>query len=320
MKVFVTGGSGFVGGHVIESLAAEHEVVGMARSERSAAVVAERGGVAVHCSLDDVGPEHLEGVDVVVHAAAYVEEWGPYEAFHQANVVGTERLLEAAQVAGVGRFVLISTNATVHDGLGQRGVDESAPVPPHRRFPYGATKALAERAVLAANREGFTTLALRPCFVWGPRDNSVLPALVRMVEEGNFLWLDGGRAKVSTTHIDNLVHAVRLGLAGGVGGRAYFVADDGDTTVRHFLEGLGASAGLDLPGRSLPAAPVRWLATGIEGVWRTFGLQTTPPITRMAVVLMSADMTVVSDRARAELGWAPVIGFDQGMERLSASA
>jgi len=318
MKVFVTGGSGFVGGHVIEALAARHEVVAMARSARSATTVAERGARAVRCSLDDVDASHLAGVDVVVHAAAYVEEWGPEEAYWQANVEGTQRLLDAARQAGVRRFVQVSTNATVLDGTGQRGVDEEVPYPAHRHFPYGATKAEAERRVLAANDEALTTLAVRPCFVWGPRDNSVLPALVRMVEEGSFVWLDAGRATVSTTHVDNLVHAVQRALTHGVGGRAYFVADDRDTTIRDFLEGLGRSAGLTLPTRSLPSAPVRWLAAGIEAVWRTLGIERTPPLTRMAAVLMSSDMTVATDRARQELGWEPVVTVDQGLRSLAA--
>jgi len=318
MKVFVTGGSGFVGGHVIEALAPAHEVAAMARSERSAEVVRTRGAQAVSCSLDDVTAEHLAGVDVVVHAAAYVEEWGDRDDYWRANVDGTQRLLDAARQAGVARFVLVSTNATVFDGQGQQGVDEAHPFPTPRGFHYGESKAEAERRVLAANADGFFTVAVRPCFVWGPRDNSVLPALQRMVADGSFLWLDGGRARVSTTHVDNLVHAVVRALDHGVGGRAYFVADEEDTTIHAFLTRLGASVGLDLPSRSLPSTPVRWFARSVERVWRVLGLGSTPPLTAMAVELMSADMTVVTERARVDLGWEPVVGLDEGMRSLAA--
>src|SRR5688572_33468568 len=117
MRVFVAGGSGFVGGHVIEGLvAAGHEVRAMARSERSAEVVRRYGAVPMAADLDTVGAQHLEGVDAVVHAAAEVAETGPWERFYRGNVVGTERMLAAARAAGVGRFVHVGTEAAVFDG------------------------------------------------------------------------------------------------------------------------------------------------------------------------------------------------------------
>lgn len=319
MRVFVTGGSGFVGGHVIEALAGEHEVVAMARSEGSAARVRELGATAVRASLEEVGPEHLHGIDAIVHAAAFVEEYGPRSAYERANVAGTDRLLDAARAAGVERFVLVSTNAVAIDGRGQREVDETAPYTGLRWFSYGRTKAESERRVLAANADGFTTVAIRPCFVWGPRDTTLLPALRRMADEGSFVWIDGGRARVSTTHVDNLVRGIVRALQGearAIGGRAYFVADDGDTDVRGLLGGLARVGGFELAERSVPGAVVRALAWTLEGVWRLLGRAAPPPVTRMAALVMSHDMTVSTARARAELGWAPVIDREEGLAAL----
>ena len=225
MKVFVTGGSGFVGGHLIERLAQQHEVFALARSEVAANKVAAFGATPVRASLASISAEHLRGMDAVIHAAAHVEEWGPEEAYWEANVVGTQRMLDVARAASVGRFVLVSTNATVFDRLGQRDVDETHAYPAHAGFPYGLTKAGAERRVLAANAPGFTTVSVRPCFVWGPRDTTLLPALRRMADQGGFVWLDGGRAQVSITHVGNLVEALVCALSSGRGGEAYFVAD-----------------------------------------------------------------------------------------------
>src|SRR5690606_20182814 len=95
-------------------------------------------------------------------------------------------------------------------------IDESVLPPSRHTFLYSETKAEAERRVLAANSAEFTTLSLRPRFVWGPRDTSVLPAIVAMVEKGSFAWLDGGRHATSTTHVANLVHAVELALDHGI--------------------------------------------------------------------------------------------------------
>lgn len=306
MNVFVTGGSGFVGGHVIEGLAGAHRVLAMARSERSASVVEGFGAEAVRCSLDDIHASHLEGVDVVVHGAAYVEEYGPDSAYENANVGGTQRLLDAARAAGVKRFILVSSNATVFDGTPQDRIDETVPHTTLARFPYGRTKAEAERRVRAANREGFTTLSLRPCFVWGPRDNSVGPAVARMAEEGSFVWVDGGKHRISTTHVDNLVAAVRLALTEGRGGEAYFVTDGEDTDFRTFLSQLARDQGVELQGPNVPGWLVRGLGSGLDVTWRTLGRSTPPPLTRMASLLMSTSVTVRTDKIRSELGWAPV--------------
>jgi nucleoside-diphosphate-sugar epimerase len=78
-------------------------------------------------------------------------------------------------------------------------VDETAPYPKRQRYLYSATKAEAERLVLAASAPGFEALSIRPRFVWGPRDTSVLPAVLRMARAGNFAWIGGGRISSPTT-------------------------------------------------------------------------------------------------------------------------
>ena len=319
MKVFVTGGSGFVGGHVIEALVADGvEVLAMARSDRSASAVAAFGATPVRCDLDNLAPAHLAGADAVVHCAAYVEEWGTREQFWRGNVDGTTRALAAAREAGVPRFLHIGTEAAVFDGGDLVDIDETHPYPAKQRFLYSETKAEAERRVLAANAPGFTTISLRPRLVWGPRDTSVLPAILQRAKEGNFAWVDGGRPLTSTVHVANVAAAVRLALTRGQGGQAYFIADDGTRTYRDFLTALAATRGFALQGPSLPGTLVRAAAAVVEGLWRLVGAKSPPPLTRFAVGMMAATVTVRTDRARAELGYAPVISVEEGLAALSA--
>lgn len=318
MRVFVTGGSGFVGGHVIEALAAAgHDVVAMARSERSEEAVRRFGATPVRCALGAVPAEALEGVDAIVHCAAFVEEWGTRAQFWEGNVEGTTQLLEVARAAGVARFVHIGTEAALFDGRDLIGVDERAPYPARQRFLYSETKAEAERRVLAANGPGLTTISLRPRLVWGPRDATVLPVVLRMAREGSFAWLDGGRARTSTTHVANLAHAVQLALTRGRGGEAYFVADDGERTLREFLSALAATEGVRLPERSVPGALARPLAAAIEGAYRLFGVRRAPPMSRFAVSMMSRTVTVKTDKARDELGYAPVVSVEEGLAAMA---
>jgi nucleoside-diphosphate-sugar epimerase len=321
MHVFVTGGSGFVGGHLIRALRAHgHEVSAMARSARSAARVEALGARSVRTDLASVTSESLAGVDAVIHAAAFVEEYGRREDYAAANIEGTRALLDAARSAGASRFVLVSTNAAVFEPGPQLGVDEAQPYPTTPAFPYGWSKAEAERLTLAADAPGFTTVAIRPCFVWGEGDTSVLPALRRMADDGSFVWLDGGRAEVSTTHVHNLVDALLVALERGRGGEAYFVADADDTDMRGFIGGLATSEGIDLPVRSVPGGVVRAVARVLEFVWRALDRRSPPPVTYMAALLMSSSMTVRSDKAQRELGWTPRVTRAEGLARLRGVA
>ncbi|MFO0681694.1 MAG: NAD-dependent epimerase/dehydratase family protein [Sandaracinus sp.] len=317
MRVFVTGGSGFVGGHTIEALAPAHEVLALARSENSARTVERYGARAVRAELGRVAPSDLGGVDVIVHAAAFVEEWGTRAQFWSANVDGTTQLLDAARAAGVKRFVHVGTEAAIFDGHDLVDVDERAPYPARQRYLYSETKAEAERRVLAANDATLTTISIRPRMVWGPRDTSVLPAVVKMAKAGSFAWLDRGERRTSTTYVANLVDALVLALTKGRGGEAYFVADEGTTTIREFLTALAATQGVDLSKSSnVPGWLARPLAALVEGSYRLVGAKKTPPMTRFAIDMMSATVTVDTKKARQDLGWSPRVSREEGLRRM----
>lgn len=318
MRIFITGASGFIGGHVAEALSDSHEVLALARSEASAEIVRGYGATPVRGSLGAIAPADLEGVEVVIHCAAFVEEWGTREQFWSVNVEGTRQLLDAARQAGVRRFIHIGTEAALFDGHDLIDVDESHPYPERQRFLYSETKAEAERVVLAASGPDFTTISLRPRFVWGPRDQSVLPAILRMAEAGRFVWIDGGRARTSTTHVANLVHAVGLALERGQGGQAYFVADAGEISMREMLTRLAATRGVTLPSRSIPGKVARAIAAAAEKIWLVFRLPGQPPLTRFTAAMMSSSVTVRTDKARAELGYEPVIRVEDGLAVLAA--
>lgn len=319
--IFVTGGSGFVGGHVIEHLVkAGHAVKALARSATSAETVERYGATAVRADLNDVTASRLDGCTHVVHAAARAEEWGTREQFWSANVEGTKRMLDVARAAKVKRFIHIGTEAAFFVGRDLVDIDESTPYPTKQRYLYSETKAEAERLVLAASSDELETISLRPRFVWGPRDASVLPAVSRMAREGKFAWIDHGAARTSTTHVKNVAHAVELALTRGVPGHAYFIADAGTRTVHDFLSAYLQTAGVDLGEKSMPKVVARPAARFVEGVWRLFGVRSQPPLTRFAVDMMSSTVTVSSARAENELGYAPILSVEDGLAALHQGA
>jgi nucleoside-diphosphate-sugar epimerase len=318
VKVFVTGGSGFVGQALVRALVARGEqVVAMSRSERSDAVLQGLGAQPVRADLDTVDAAALRSCDAVIHAGAHVEDWGPWETFERINVRGTERLLAAAREAGCRRFVHVGTEAALFDGGPLVQLDETAPLALGSPFPYSRSKALAEAAVIAADAPGFATIVIRPRLVWGPGDSTVLPVILEAARKGQFAWPDGGTQLTSTTHLHNLVHALLLALEQGRGGQAYFVLDGPPVPLRVFLSRYAATAGAELGERSVPGWLLRAAAAVTEALFGLAGKK--PPLTRFAASMISREVTLKDDKARSELGYAPVVSLDQGLAQLASA-
>lgn len=317
MKIFITGGSGFVGGAAIQKLCQKHDIIAMSRSEQSDAKIAEMGGGPLRCNLQNVTAEHMKGCDIVIHSAAYVEEWGTWEMFEESNVGGTKRMLQAAKNAGVKRFIHIGTEAALFLGEDLINIDETKPLAPYSSFPYSSTKALAEQAVIDANCDGFTALSLRPRMIWGPNDQSILKTVKAVALSGRFKWIDEGHYKTSTTHVANLVHAIELAMTKGEGGEAYFILDDDVVTMREFLTQYLATQNIDLGSKSAPAWLVRGLANVVEPLWRFSAIKTPPPITKFTAYIMSCHCILTDQKARDALGYKPIISRAQGFAELS---
>jgi nucleoside-diphosphate-sugar epimerase len=319
MRIFVTGASGFVGGAAVRKLvAAGHDVRAMSRSEKSDAKIAALGGKPVRCDLEDVTAAHIGDAETIVHCAAFVEQWGPIEAWKRFNVDGTERMLTAAKAAGAKRFIHISTESVLWRGQHLRGADETYPRAPNSPYPYAATKAQAEELVEAANTPNFQTIILRPRFIWGPGDTTLLPTIEAMAKSGQWTWVNHGAAQTSTTHIDNLVHAIELALTQGLGGQAYFILDDGVRSMKEMIGGIANARGITLPDKSIPAGVADFIGASCEVVWRTFGFKSDPPLTRFSAMIMSRDSVLNDAKARTDMGYRPVISVDEGLRALAA--
>lgn len=321
MKIFVTGASGFVGGAAAAHLTKDHTVTAMSRSEGADAAIKALGATPIRCDLDNVEVSALEGVDAVIHSAAKVDAWGPMAEFMHANVDGTKRLLDAAKQAGVKRFVHIGTEAALFHGQNMVDVDETAPLALDSPFPYSRSKAHAEKAVVEANdpAHDFTTISVRPRFVWGPGDKTLLPALKAMAEAGQFMWIGGGLNKTSTTYIDNLVHGIELALTKGEGGEAYFVLDGPPVIFRPFVTAMAGAAGIELGDRSVPGWAVRSIAGFLAVLWRALRLKGAPPIDPFTAGLMSRDCILNGDKAGIGLGYVPLVSREDGLAALAKS-
>jgi nucleoside-diphosphate-sugar epimerase len=316
---FVTGGSGFIGGALIERLRREGwEVRALARSVGAAAKVRERGAEPVAGELADMGALEAEsmGCDVCFHAAAKVEDWGDPAEFERLNVRGTANVIAACRTAGVPRLVHVGTEAALTAGQALVRVDERAPLRPDSPFLYSSSKAKAEQLVREANGDGLETVVVRPRFVWGKGDTTLLPAIVDLVRSGRFRWIGGGRHLTDTTHVDNTVEGLWLGATKAPAGGVYFVTDGEPVVFREFLERMLATQGVSVPDKSVPAGVATAAAAGAERAWRLLRRPGPPPLTRFAVWVSSKECTLDISRARAELGYEPVRTREEGLAGL----
>lgn len=318
-KAFVTGGSGFIGGRLVERLAREGTPVrALARSEASAERVASLGAEPVRGDLDD--PDSMEagaaGCEVAFHLAAQLGEWGRREDFERGNVQGTRNALAACAEAGVSRFVHCGTEAALMAGEPLVGVDETTPLRPDSPAPYPATKAKAEEAVRGASRSGFETVVLRPRFVWGRGDTTLLPEMVATVEAGRFAWVGGGRNVTDTTHVDNVVEGLLLAARKGRPGEAYFVTDGEPVVFREFVTAMLRTQGVEPPDRSLPAWTAAPLARVCEAAWSLLPLRGEPPMTAFRAWILTQECTIDISKARRELGYEPIVSREQGLAEM----
>jgi nucleoside-diphosphate-sugar epimerase len=213
----------------------------------------------------------------------------------------------------------VGTEAALLAGEPLVDVDETAPLRPDSPVSYSSTKARAEQLVLDGSRSGFETLVVRPRFVWGRGDTTLLPAMVEMVRSGRFAWIGGGRNRTSTTHVDNAVEGLVLAVARGAAGNAYFVTDGEPVVFREFVTELLSTQGVEAPNRSIPAPVAGALAWTGEAAWRLLPLPGHPPLTRFAYWVSSQDCTIKIDKAREQLGYQPIKSKADGLAELRSA-
>jgi nucleoside-diphosphate-sugar epimerase len=305
----VTGAGGFIGNAICRRLAAEGaEVRGLDVNPALADRVSAAGAAFAQVDVADretLGTT-LEGVDLVVHTAAQVREWGSMDDFVRVNVAGTGHVLDAAAEGGADRVVHLSS--VVVYGYGSRSEqDESAFRRAHGN-PYIDTKSASDR--LACRRGA---VVIRPGDVYGPGSVPWTLRPLEMARAGQLAVPGRGDGLMLPVYVDDLAEAVVLALAGGEPGEAYTVWDDrARVTFEEHFNRLAQFAG-SREARRLPR-PVLELVGMASERWASFRGKA-PTITAQAVTFIDRRGTVSAAKARDELGWEPRVSYEEGMDR-----
>lgn len=322
MRVLVTGGSSLIGRRLAEALVERgDEVVVFQRSsadELDDRVHQQLGDI---CDARSVGAA-AEGAEVIVHLAAKVGVTGPRDEYVAVNVDGTQNALDAAHRHGVRRFVHVSSPSVAHAGSAIFGDGATAALTSHGAAWYPETKAIAERAALAADSDALGVVVVRPHLVWGPGDTQLVGRIVERAASGRLALVGGGRALVDTTYIDNAVSAMIAAVDAirprrRCAGRAYVISNGEPRPVRELVAGICAAAGVDFAPRDVPLGVARRAGAVIEKIWPRLGRTDEPPLTRFLADQLGTAHWFDPRPARDDLGWTPDVSLDEGLVRLA---
>ncbi len=321
-RYLITGATGFVGSHVAEACAARGLPISTIARAGSDISLLERLGATIHRGdvMDSaVVRQALDGVDVVVHCAAKVGDWGPVEDYRAVNVEGLRGLLEACKNRPAQRFVHLSTLG-VYAARHHHGTDETEPLPDHHMDGYTQTKVEAERLALQFQREqALPVVVLRPGFVYGPRDRTVLPRLIETLRTRQMVYIGGGRRAMNTIYVGNLVDAIFLAAEQPQAvGQVYNLTDGELVSKRKFIDAIADGAALERPTRSVPLWLARIAAWFMERRARRTGATQAPRLTQARLKFLGLNLDYSIDKARRELGYRPRVSFEQGMKETMA--
>jgi nucleoside-diphosphate-sugar epimerase len=309
MKVAVTGGTGFVGGHLVDALHRRGDTIAcLVRAEGKSGDLAARGCRLVRGDLDDA--ESLESLvreaEVVYHVAGAVA--APSEAeYFRVNGEGAGRLARAAKAAGVGRVLLVSSLAVTGPSGRGRVPDESAT--PRPINPYGRSKQAGEEAVKAA---GVPFTIVRPPAVYGPRDRQFL-RLFRIVRRGLAPLPGDGHQELSLVHARDLAGAmVAAATTPATLGRTYHAAHSEVTTHRALVAGIARAMGRRVHVLPLPAPVLRGLLHVKAAAARLRGRRALLSPAK-AAELLAAAWTCSSEALARDAGWSAGTGLEEGL-------
>ena len=318
MAVFVTGASGFLGGRLVELLAERgEEVVVLARAS---ADLRHLDHVPVRIVEGDLGEvkklkSAMRGVTEVFHCAAASTDWASAKIFFEANVQGTQNMLQAAESSSdLKRFVHVSTTDVY--GYPEVPCSEKQPLM-DVGLGYNRTKVLGESAVWAAYRErGLPVTILRPATIYGPRGKAFVTDFAELLRSRLMLYIDNGQRTGGFTYVDNVAEAMmQAAESERTVGMAYNLSDGTCVTWREYVSRLAEGLGYRLPWLKLPFGAAMMISRAMEFPHGTLGLPGRPQLTRHAVYLLGRDQEFPSDKARIDFEFAPKINLAEGVSR-----
>ncbi|MFM9960762.1 MAG: NAD-dependent epimerase/dehydratase family protein [Planctomycetaceae bacterium] len=316
--ILITGATGLVGSHVAEQARKRGFKVRAIVRQPSQCADLKSWGVEL-VEGDMTHRESLinaaKGATVIVHCAAKVGDWGPTDDYRTVNVEGLRHLLAAAESSGsLKRFVHISSLG-VYPACDHFGTDEFTPVSMTGIDGYTLTKVEAENLVREHIKDQrLPAVILRPGFIYGPRDRTILPKVLARLKSGGFKFLGDGRQLLNNTYVGNLVAAIFLAIEkDDVVGELFNITDGRLVSRREFIGTICESADLPTPTKCVPLPVAKNLAKLMEAVYRMLGKKEAPLLSGARIKFLGLNLDYSIEKARRMLGYDPPTEFSDAM-------
>jgi 3beta-hydroxy-delta5-steroid dehydrogenase/steroid delta-isomerase len=326
-RVLVTGGAGFVGQNLANTLLALGCQVRVLDLAPCPIEHPQLDKVQGNICDKDLVAEACKDIDTVFHTAAIIEIRASSSVSEQVrklsydiNLGGTKHIVAGCLAHGVKRLVYTSSNSVVIDGQPISSGNETLSYVEKYRDLYTETKTMAERYVLANNgKDGLYTCAIRPSGIWGPGDQTMFKRLIEQLINGVLKFKVGdGSAKLDNSYVHNLIHgkllaASQLSREGKSPGEAYFINDNEPVNMMEFSRPVIEALGYPYPKRSLSYGLVKGVLTIWQKAHEWLKLPE-PPQPPLAVERICIDNYFSIKKAQQHLGYQPIYTTAEGMK------
>jgi len=313
MKILVTGGTGFIGSHLVEKLILEgHQVRVLDWGEHNIRYLEKLEAMEfMKGDLRNKGTlgKALRDVEVVYHLASIHLAVGVSDQeYREVNIGGTEKILEACLERNLKRFVHCSS-VGVLGNIDNPPANETYPYNPGTI--YEKTKAEGEKVALKYFRKGVPVVVARPAWVYGPRCPRTL-RLFKALKKGRFPFFGNGQTLRHPVYVGEFVRGLELcaDIKEAVG-QVYIIGDEKAVTVEQLIGAFARVLGVKAPRVHFPASPMRALGFLAEIICRKIGAE--PPFSRRSMDFFTKNYSFDISKAKKELNYKPKVSLDEGL-------
>lgn len=258
----------------------------------------------------------FKGADTIFHCAALSSPFGRYQAFYEANVVGTQHVIEATPKHA--RLIHVSSPSIYFDFKTQYDIKENTVLPQKAANHYIKTKRMAEKLIQTAQEaQQLNAITIRPRGIFGPYDRSIFPNILNLAQNQSMPLFNDGKQKVDITYVDNVAHSLICAAQAPESclGEVYNITNDEPQPLVHLLEQLFEAFHLDVTFRSYPYGLIKQLAKLIDYYHQLPWVTSEPRITPYTAGVMAFGKTLDISKAKTMLGYQPQVSIQTGIER-----